>query len=953
MGVKLADSDTYVREPMMQRGPPPEGRELSPAMLRRTSSMSSERMALSAASSVASPPPVSPEPAFIAASAASQIVTSDHQDQMESWIGAGNDDVAANTGMVMPAALAQINGFLDQLLYGILATARSTSIAALRPAVSEILKPRLAKDAINGADEELQDFASGREDEDLSTQNSGTDFSGVSDLNLIWRRTRLRCMVYTRLGDLEEEDEEAYIEREYQEDADNRHHRSIEDLSAQDLELVSPPSAIFLTSILEFIGEQSLLIAGDAAYSRFHSRKPHAPHNNDERVLVEDTDVEKIAFDTRLGRLWRSWKKKVRSPGIVSPRLTSRESIRGYAASSSASNPTSRKASISEVDDSEHRADLVTRRSVAQVMEEPTEPLDELPNPQDIPLPQSPAEENPFRNVLAKSIQRDSDRPSSMIEYATNRPAFPAVLDNDDRAPVHRLHHQRSISMPTPRTGEFSFQGREDFHTPKATSDASIATGLRREALNKAGQTAEREIKQEDEEDRQEGEAADHRSAAVHTGITTTTMYGGAVFSGTLKANGVDPMPMASGMSKADFGPQVPASTGNNESPKKFVDDGLRGDGEEARIEPKDPSHISVRSDYHLPEETHIVDARRDNYDLPFQDRNERAVHQNGEIGIDFHQREENDMPSFDGMPPEQSIPVPKALHTHIAGPRFEQSSSGKETATSNGNTYNGNFPPRGPHYSQADRSLNVEPSNKESQRIDHEEPQKEANNVGKTDGDATKAPNGVPPLTPLRELMEAAHDTSDEASSSAPSQDTSKYEGYASDRYHDGDRPRAGSSALPIFSNAKPASNFSDLKKQLPPVATGVERATVQRVPPSPLSARESTTPLGRISTSSNRELRTIHTSSSSASQKTKILVGREPEETPRKPLVPRHSSDGSDGRLSEKISFTMSRSGDPQRDFDQLIKSDETVKFTLTPQNMRDMEVSLSRMNLVYKLD
>ena len=33
----------------------------------------------------------------------------------------------------------------------------TTTLAALRPAVSEVLKPKLAKDAINNADEELRE----------------------------------------------------------------------------------------------------------------------------------------------------------------------------------------------------------------------------------------------------------------------------------------------------------------------------------------------------------------------------------------------------------------------------------------------------------------------------------------------------------------------------------------------------------------------------------------------------------------------------------------------------------------------------------------------------------------------------------------------------------------------------------------------------------------------------
>ena len=897
------------------------------------------------ASSMASPPPVSPEPAFIAASAASQIVTSDHQSQMDAWFGEENDSTEANSAMVTPAALAHINNFLDQLLYGMLATARSTSIAALRPAVSEILKPRLAGDAINGADEELQDFASGRDDEGLGALNSGTDFAGLGDLNLIWRRTRLRCMVYTRLGDLEEEDEEAYIDREQQEEAENRNPRSSADLSARDLGLVSPPSAIFLTSILEFIGEQSLLIAGDAAYNRFHNGQNGALKDNSERILVEETDVEKIAFDTRLGRLWRSWKKKVRSPGVMSPRLTSRESIRGYhTASNSTSNPTSRKASISELDESDLRPDFVSRRSVAQVMEEPAEISDSFLEPHDVPLPQSPTDQGPLPFVGKWSLRRDPNRPNSMIEYTQGPPVRSRAEEDDNEKPVWSLHHQRSISVPTPKVSSLSSLMPEEFHTPKTTSESSIATEPHLEV--------KREQVDHDEDK--------HLPAVVRRGMVQGLTYDGTHPDEEAQTS------RAPGMSQADFDRRLQALERDNRKPAKQLDDALTIDPKRADTEAQDQSRESMESDYYLPIETNLDSATpkgraflNKNIDEGYVIRDNRIDHkhqrheesdfaddgyviQGNGVDQEYLYREESDFTKERGMLPVESISKPK--RSRIVEPQSISHSPKSDIKPNKANGDDNYYASEDLSYVQTSSYLNDKSPPIPQLENGLEEPQRRTENDDTTVVDIPKSQDGAPPLTPLRELMEAAPDTSDEASSLAPSHDTSRYEGYASDRYPLSDVPRMGSSALPIFTNAKPASNFSDLKNQLPSVATGTERATVQRiVPPSPLSAREPTTPLGRTSTSSNRDLMTVQTTSSSASQKTKSVGLRGSGETQRKPLVTRHSSEGSESHLSGKRSMTISRSGDPQLDFDSLIKSDETVKYTLTPQNMRDMEASL----------
>lgn len=255
-----------------------------------------------------SPPlSVSPEAAFIAASAASQIVTNDHDSHADTWYDQHGFQPSGEPVVVAYAALCQLNNFLDHLLFNFLAVSGSTSLAKLRLAVVEVLKPKLAKDAINNADEELREYLGGGDDEEFlqsPTSPSPQDW----DLELVWKRTRLRCMVYSSLGDMEEEDEDHHMEEGLLGDDENG------------MDNVSPAVAIFLTSILEYLGEQALISAGQAAWHRTRVRyekemKDYAKGRSDiiDRIVVEELDMERVALDRTLGRLWRAWKKRVRS----------------------------------------------------------------------------------------------------------------------------------------------------------------------------------------------------------------------------------------------------------------------------------------------------------------------------------------------------------------------------------------------------------------------------------------------------------------------------------------------------------------------------------------------------------------------------------------------------------------------------------------------------------------
>lgn len=264
---------------------------------------------------------VSPEPAYIAASAATGIVTGNHEDFLQDESNAGHP---TPTIPVTPASLKLINQFLDFLLYSFLSSAKSTTLKALRPAISEVLRSRLAKEAVAGADQELSSYLGGGDD-------GGVGFSGMNefqensadwDLDSTWKRTRLLCMVYSSLGDIEEDDEEVYSG-----------YGNLEGIvGSQQYEqnsvvpgVVSPAVAIWLTSVLEFMGEQTLLLAGHAAINRFSQRMAAAGYGDHvcdakctaerERPMVEELDTEKVALNCSLGRLWRQWRKRVRGRG--------------------------------------------------------------------------------------------------------------------------------------------------------------------------------------------------------------------------------------------------------------------------------------------------------------------------------------------------------------------------------------------------------------------------------------------------------------------------------------------------------------------------------------------------------------------------------------------------------------------------------------------------------------
>ena len=887
----------------MQRTARPEGLDLPAPQLQRNLSSPNDRTPSISGSSLLSPPTVSPDPAYIAASAASQIVNSDRADRGHIPTGSSAGASDGDTAVVSPGSLVLINTFLDQLLFRFLASSRSTSIAALRPAILEVLKPRLGKEAVDGADEELQGYLSGGDAEELLAFHSGQDFKGEYNLNLVWRRTRLRCMVYTRLGDMEEEDEDTFLEQEQEADGSDGQPRLTRDLGS-----VSPAAAIFLTSILEFIGEQAILIASDAAYNRMQMKQV-TPRST--RETVEEVDMEKLAFNTTLGRLWRSWKKRVRSSSLLSPRPTSRDLQRQRTSSLSQGDSASRKTSTSE-DQGSGYFNATQNSSMAKapnIDRESSVPV----NPEKVVnLPEEPDFSGFSTGTPSPETKRARrGRPRSMTDYKRAPNDSPTrtptesqsskvlgIRDNEERPTQRR---QRSSSLPARQTPYVS-PVEETFTTPNERPDPFVRENDR--------SNAEKEMPKLTDDSRTVPDLADGDHAV-------STMYDGAI----TQSNEEFPDTMA-GRENRGIGTYTESSYADEydheltpqalslhkaaeSTPKKARDSqasGLSSNYSFLIGEQKPSVHSEGKARGFTGKENEVeeIASRKRDDSITEQSVDRERQHPGRSTGSSELQDYPRDINDANGRTGKRDSPV-----------LYE--------ATSNGN-----------NVSSSRWAASSDLANGEV-RI-----------PAAANQQLTGTAHGAPPLSPLRESMDAAHDTSYETSSTAPSYDTSK-----PDLFVPSHRPRASgngsiaSSKLSQSQSPMSANIIAEPRSQPSVINTGagVEKAAVQRVSPSTRSVT------GRTSTSSNRDGRpmTAASTTSQVSSKIKGMMGRDSGDLARQPMPDRNSSEGSGSLI---------RTPNKEQDFEELMKSDETVKYTLTPQNMREMEVIQFQKHPAYPI-
>lgn len=464
----------------------------------RAPSFSSDRPSVAGSVTFQMPSSVRPAPAYIAASVASQTVTDHHKQHSETAYDSDNEDPAALlvNALFSEQALCLLNAFLDHLLFAFLSTARSPALTAIRPAITEVLKPRLAREAMATADEELQGLLAGEDDEEFPMDGKADN---KWDVEKVWKRTRLRIMVYTRLGELEDEDEERYVQQE--------RGLSMDENDDDEAGLVSWASAIFLTSVVEYVAEQTLIVSGQAAFARIAAKMKKAAQTSQdgedqplERIVVEEFDVEKLALNSALGRLWRTWRKRVRTP--IKPLSPTSPGPRYMSSFTSLHR---RRISHDTVDEYE---------GVSEIPEHKPTETEIAAN---IPLPIS---DNDVAEIEVPGLARSFDEvESSGTETPIARPLRPSSFIM--LAPVEnlrgRLAKERPVSMPPPAPQPFVVPSQSDadademeFETPmeRMSDDESYIMDERQEGMSHA----------EDEDDNDEDDA-DMVAFAASTGM--------------------------------------------------------------------------------------------------------------------------------------------------------------------------------------------------------------------------------------------------------------------------------------------------------------------------------------------------------------------------------------------------------------------------------------------------
>lgn len=897
----------------------------------RSHSISSDRPSLTGFGNLLSPPTsVTPDPAFIAASAASQIVTNDHDSLADTWFDQHGIEPSGETALVAPPALKLVNRFLDQLLFNFLSISRSTSLGSLRPAVSEVLKPKLAKDAISGADQELHEYLGGGEDEELLAFHNGLEPGSDWDLELVWKRTRLRCMVYSSLGDMEEEDEDYYTDQEQLDGPPGSNSNRFSNNPG----VVSPAVAIFLTSILEYMGEQVLIVAGQAAYHRLrakHEREERegtsTPSEIADRVVVEESDMERVALDRTLGRLWRGWKKRIRSPtnSISMTRSFSRESMSPQPQGSRATSMTPEEV-ISE-----------DMKSLAAV-------LAEYEHAAGIPLPMT---DDDVREIeipgLAKQSDDEDEEPSADEELPVKiRPKSMIVFNQS--APGQSTEHSQIANLlsPTPRKRRNSLPppARTPYQSPKSTTE--VPTGEEEEVEGPAEKEPGQSVSTKDEIAAPEVVEEEKATSDDHKGLVAGVIAGAAAVSAATVAgvvaavNGEAPQtalespkeetdveeefteePQIMTSSRVSIGggrmtPDEPKALSRQSSIRspsvhslRLIDVGAVKSPVRLRTESVDaadyistgrPTASSRPSSIHSP----VLDTQTPRIASPVGRgatsspivRNGSSLSVRHPAGDSISELEEKEALETESEP-RTAVPadVARSMRSPDTDPsptssQFTADSSSRG-ATPQTSTFVLSAPP-------AARSLRDGPTSHPSDLLIQQ------NTTLPTPTRALGVENGVPPLTPLREMMEGAADTSDEASSVAPSTDARSVSEYGVNGHASSDSTSTIPSSRRLPEQDRSIQALHNAINPLRSSPPRPSRDEARKIAPEPKSQRS------------------IHTSGSGSSGNSHKI----------KPV-----------RTSQESTSTVAE--DKGRSFEQLIRSDQTIQYTLTPQNMRNIEV------------
>jgi hypothetical protein len=865
--------------------------DLSSPRSSRAPSFNSDRPSVAGSVTFQMPSSVRPAPAYIAASVASQTVTDHHKQNSEPTYDSDNEDSGPNlvNPLFSEQALSLLNAFLDHLLFAFLATARSPSLTAIRPAITEVLKPRLARDAMATADEELQGLLAGEDDEEFPMDGKA---GNKWDVEKVWKRTRLRIMVYTRLGELEDEDEERYVQQE--------RGLSMDDSDDDEAGLVSWASAIFLTSVVEYVAEQTLLVSGQAAFARTAAKLKKAaqasPTVEDqplERIIVEEFDVEKLALNSVLGRLWRTWRKRVRTP--IKPL-----------------SPTSYGPRYMSSFTSLHRR-LVSRDTVDEyedVSEMPEHKPTETEIAANIPLPIG---DNDVAEIEVPGLARSFDEAeSSGTETPVARPLRPSsfiVL-----APAaelrRRIAKERPTSMPPPERSDLVVPSQteadidaddgNDADTEANEHDLPFATAVERLSDDESWIMDERQegMSLAEDEDDDDEDDADMVAFAASTGM----------------GFGMGPGPVSqiktSDPFTKDEGDAVvtPTQKGFSGQPQVFSTKrmSIKSSGPPGIVRTYSQRSSGSLARDRTPAATPTLES------TPF-------IHEDEELNDDMSG------PNAIGVAHTSNMPI-----TAKPSPQLEMASKDQPMGHTKQPALGGyvevlprNFATASPERErtpsdslsprQIQRQIQVQ-----QQEVQHREPARR---------EITPPKTRTSVLTPLQEAERLVANT----------QQVVNTEKQAHDRHRGGPSKGSPSRDRPVRSNSSRGTPSKDTPPRGSPSTSrslhsrdtlvavpehslkqaSLEGSPRSRAGPSDMGFAERST-LKRLSSSSSTG-KSVSTSILHSARDSDVSIGGRPR--------------GLSHRMSEE---------DRERQFDSLVKGQETVKFTLTPDNVRDIDVS-----------
>ncbi|GIC90610.1 uncharacterized protein Aud_007048 [Aspergillus udagawae] len=834
----------------MQHIKGPEFPELARTLSRsRSTSMSSDSQL--SRIHLLSPPPVNPPPSFIAPSAAAQIITADQEFNTADFVTSEEDNGANASALVTPEALSALNGFLDHLLYNILATAKSTQLACIRPAIADVLKPRLAKEVVSAADDELREYMGGEEDEQSEFrggQTSGNDF----DLVRSWKLTRLRCMVYTRLGDMEEDDEDEYIAQDRLVESDD----GIPPRFNSHVGNITPAAAIFLTSIIEHIGEQALIIAGETARSRLSLKlsdnhdevtESGAERGSMDRLVVEDLDMEKLALNPTLGRLWRTWRRHVRTRSLS--RTVSRESFQRRRLTAPSAG--SRKSSIVTVDEYppslpvspgvEHNKEL-DPASVALPMSEHDVEEIEIPG---FVADLDGSEVHDIHEVRTmQAVVAHKVRPRSLMVLTLAPPKSPSPTGNSPITPLSAqsarvTRHVRSRSLPSTSYPEEDIPN--DVPASQANSPSTTEEQKRLETMY--------------EHDEDDEPAVPNKSVLRKTTVTPQVEQ------------------LETGYSSGEQkGSVVVQDAATASSPSAASVDAVT-----SQASSTDTSTASLSDEQELVSE--VIEGRGlcEAPKLAALQRPKRVTNKDASQGTPESPAEE------------------KALRAvTVVGHELQMQGGSSKPSRPAGSTDASKTP---------DEDLTAA----------------QAPPARASEFTADSKPSTLAPVTAESSRKEVTEPVSTAGEAILP------------------DRPRTRPVPVPLSLNTTGQQSFGPTSPgSATPVSSGTERAAVQRISRPSTSVASSTYQKSRRSDSfgSHREKRPV-TAGSTTSQVSSKLKGLISRQTDTATFLVRSSSE-----TSRASAVTHGSVYDDKSGLDELIQSEETIHYTLTPKNMRDIE-------------